>query len=180
MARDVAVQGAVGRLVDEICLNRPFTGLGEAAFLSLVWTWQMVEEVGRTFFPRFGITGAQFNVLMILADFHGRAFRQHELAEILVVNRASIGSVLERMERDGWIERTPDPADKRAILVSVAPAGEAKLAEVRAPYYRLLSEIFSREDEQDLRAMILFCDRLRAGIARLEPRASAAARRRRK
>ena len=180
MARNDAVEEAVGRLVDEICLNRPFTGLPEAAFLSLVWTWQSVEGVGREFFPRFGITGAQFNVLMILADFHGRAFRQHELAEILVVNRASVGAVLERMERDGWIERTPDPADRRAMLVALAPAGEAKLAEVRAPYYRLMSEIFRQEDERDLRAMILFCDRLRAGIARLEPRAAAAARRRRK
>src|SRR5688572_31626340 len=139
MPRNDPVQDAVTRLVDEICLNRPFAGLAEASFLSLVWTWQMLEEVGRSFFPRFGITGAQFNVLMILADFHGRAFRQAELAEILVVNRASIGSVLERMERDGWIERTPDPADKRATLVTLAPAGEAKLAQVRAPYYRLLT-----------------------------------------
>jgi DNA-binding MarR family transcriptional regulator len=180
MPRNDPVQDAVSRLVDEICLNRPFTGLAEASFLSLVWTWQMLEEVGRSFFPRFGITGAQFNVLMILADFHGRAFRQAELAEILVVNRASIGSVLERMERDGWIERTPDPADKRATLVTLAPAGKAKLDEVRAPYYRLLGEIFAQEDERDLRAVILFCDRLRSGIARLEPQAAVAARRRRK
>ena len=180
MTRDAAVQEAVGRLVEEICLNRPFTGLAEAAFLSLAWTWQMLEEVGRNFFPRYGITGAQFNVLMILADFHGRALRQHELGEILVVNRASIGSVLERMERSGWVERTPDPSDRRATLVAIAPAGKAKLAEVRAPYYRLLSDLFSREGEDDLRATILFCDRLRSGIACLEPRATAAARRRRK
>jgi DNA-binding MarR family transcriptional regulator len=180
MSRGDAVQEAVGRLVDEICLNRPFTGLPEAAFLSLVWTWQAVEEAGRAFFPRFGLTGAQFNVLMILADFHGRAFRQHELAEILVVNRASIGSVLGRMERDGWVERTPDPADRRAMLVALTDAGEAKLAQVRPQYYRLLGEIFREEGDGDLRAMILFCDRLRAGIARLEPQAAVAARRRRK
>jgi DNA-binding MarR family transcriptional regulator len=180
MPRDDAVKDAVDRLVEEICLNRPFAGLAEASFLSLVWTWQMLEESGRSFFPRFGITGAQFNVLMILSDFHGRAFRQHELAEILVVNRASIGSVLERMERDGWVERTPDPADKRAMLVTLTTAGEAKLAEVRAPYYQLMAEIFREEDEDDLRAMILFCDRLRAGIGRLAPQAAVAARRRRK
>jgi DNA-binding MarR family transcriptional regulator len=180
MARPEGVDEALARLVDEICLNRPFTGLGEAAFLSLAWTWQKVESVGRAFFPRFGITGAQFNVLMILADFHGRAFRQHELAEILVVNRASIGSVLERMERDGWIERTPDPADRRAMLVSLGPAGEAKLAEVRAPYYRLMARILHEEDDRDLRAMILFCDRMRSGIERLEPRIGLSARRRSK
>ena len=180
MPREDAVKDAVDRLVEEICLNRPFTGLAEASFLSMVWTWQALEEAGRAFFPRFAITGAQFNVLMILADFHGRAFRQHELAEILVVNRASIGSVLERMERDGWVERTPDPADKRAMLVTLTPRGEAKLAEVKQPYYRLLGEIFREEDERDLSAMILFCDRRRAGIARLQPGAAVAKRRGRK
>ncbi len=172
MSRSDPVPDAVERLVDEICLNRPFTGLSEAAFLAFAWTWQRLEEVGRTFFPRFGITGAQFNVLMILADFHGRAFHQSELAEILVVNRASIGSVLERMERGGWIERTPDPGDRRAMLVGLTSKGEAKLAQVRTHYYRLLEEIFQEEGERDLRSMILFCDRLRAGIARLAPQAA--------
>ena len=170
MSRDAAVQEAVGRLVDEICLNRPFTGLGEAAFLSLVWTWQMVEEVGRTFFPRFGITGAQFNVLMILADFHGRAFRQHELAEILVVNRASVGNVLDRMHRAGWIRRSPDPQDRRAVLVSLAPAGRRKLKEVKGPYYRLLDDVFGAEGARELRAAIVFFHRLRTRVARAESR----------
>ena len=52
--------GAVERLKGEIALNRPFRGTAEAAFLAMVWTWQCLEAVGRTFFPRYGITGAQF------------------------------------------------------------------------------------------------------------------------
>lgn len=173
MAKTDAVDEALSRLVGEISLNREFTGLHEAAFLSMVWTWQRLEQAGRAFFPRFAITETQFNVLMILADYGERAFRQHELAEILVVNRASAGSVIERMERNGWLERSPDPADRRAMLVSLSRAGKAKLEEVRAPYYRLLGELFKQEDESDLRAMIVFCDRLRRGVDRVEAKARA-------
>jgi DNA-binding MarR family transcriptional regulator len=129
-----AAAAALSALSEEISLNRDFTGLHEAAFLSLAWTWQRLEQLGRMFFPRYGITGAQFNVLMILHDYHGRAFRQHELAEILVVNRASAGTVLDRMHRSGWIERAPDPQDRRAVLVSLADAGRRKLKEVKGPY----------------------------------------------
>ena len=172
------VDAALERLVGEISLNRGFAGLHEAAFLSLVWTWQRLEQAGRAFFPRFGITDVQFNVLMILDDYRRRSFRQHELAEILVVNRASAGSVLERMERNGWIERTPDPGDRRALRVSLAKAGKVKLEEVRAPYYRLLAQIFEAEDEADLRGLIVFCDRLRSGLDRVAAQGAAAGARR--
>jgi DNA-binding MarR family transcriptional regulator len=166
MRTDDAAAAALSSLAEELSLNREFTGLHEAAFLSLAWTWQRLEQLGRAFFPRYGITGAQFNVLMILMDYHGRAFRQHELAEILVVNRASAGNVLDRMHRAGWIARSRDPQDRRAILVSLAAPGRKKLAEVKAPYYRLLAEVFGSEEARDLRAAIVFFDRLRVRAAR--------------
>ena len=159
-----SLEKALSRLVGEISLNRPFTGLPEAAFLSLVWSWQRLEQAGRTFFPQFGITDSQFNVLMILDDYRGKAFRQHELAEILVVNRATAGGVIERMERSGWIERVPDPEDRRALRVSITRAGKAKLEEVRAPYYKLLGSLFDGESERDLKGLIHFCDRLRTRL----------------
>jgi len=162
------LDSALTTLAREISLNRSFASLKEAALLSLVWTYQRLEQAGRAFFPPFGITEAQFNVLMILDDYRDRTFRQHELAEILVVNRASAGSVLERMERNGWIARAPDPEDRRAMRISMTRAGSTKLEEVRGPYYRLMSRIFKQEDERDLRNLVLFCDRLRRGLARVE------------
>src|SRR4030081_1881686 len=93
----VRIQALVSRLKSEIALNREFTGLAEAAFLSLVWTWQRLEKLGLRFFPAYGITDVQFNVLMILWDYRDREppLCQAELAELLVVNRASVGSVLD-------------------------------------------------------------------------------------
>ena len=169
MSRPKPINRAVERLHAEIALNRPFESLGEAALLSITWTWQRLEQLGREFFPRFGITEAQFNVLMILHDHHERAFRQHELADILVVNRASIGSVLERLEREGLVARTQDPGDRRAMRVSLTAAGKRKLEEVRGPYYRLMAQLFRGHDERDLRQLILACDRLRAGAAAVSP-----------
>lgn len=165
------VGAAVKRLKEEIALNREFTGLPEASFLSLVWTWQRIERTGRLFFPQFGITDVQFNVLMILWDYRHRALRQHELADILVVNRASAGGVLERMERSGWIERVPDPMDRRARQVRLAAPGVAKLEEVRGPYYRLLASVYRDEDEAALRAQLLFFDTIRARLDAAEARA---------
>jgi len=162
------VRAALARLKSEIALNREFTGLHEAAFLSLVWTWDRLERMGRLFFAEYGITDAQFNALMILWDYRDRTLRQHELAELLVVNRASMGGVLERMERNGWIVRTVDPDDRRAQQVTLTGSGIAKLKEIRAPYYRLLSQIFRETRPDELYGPILFFDRLRSRVADVE------------
>ena len=155
---------AIVRLKAEIALNREFRGEGEAAFLAMVWTWQRLEALGRAFFPRHGITDVQFNVLMILWDYRDRALRQHELAELLVVNRASAGGVVARMERARWIARSVDEVDTRARRLRLTPAGIAKLQEVRGPYYRLLSRIFLDSDGKALRDQVAFLDTVRTRI----------------
>jgi DNA-binding MarR family transcriptional regulator len=158
------VRDALSRLKAEIALNRDFTGLQEAAFLALVWTFDRLDELGRIFFAGYGITSAQFNALMILWDYRDRTMRQHQLAELLVVNRASMGGVLERMERNGWIIRTIDPEDRRAQRVTLSAAGIAKLNEVRDPYYRLLSQVLRDGPKERMYEPIMFFDRMRPRI----------------
>lgn len=161
-------QAAVGRLKAELVLNRDFHGTHEAAFLAMAWTWQRLEAMGRQFFGAYEITDVQFNVLMILHDHADKHFRQHELADIMVVNRASIGGVLERMESRGWIAREVDAEDRRAQRVRLTKAGEAKLREVRAPYYQQLARLFDGHDEAALHRHIAFCDTLRRRIQSIE------------
>jgi DNA-binding MarR family transcriptional regulator len=38
---------------------------------------------------------------------------QTELADMLEIDRASAGRMIDRMERNGWVERRPDRADRR-------------------------------------------------------------------
>jgi DNA-binding MarR family transcriptional regulator len=42
----------------------------------------------------------------------------------------TLARTLERMEGDGWIERRPDPADRRARCLFLRPPGMALLQEV--------------------------------------------------
>lgn len=167
MHTKVQAGAAAGRLAAEIALNRPFRGDGEVAFLALVWTWERLEALARDFFPRHGITAAQFNALMILWDYRDRPLRQHELAELLVVNRATAGGVIARMERAGWIDRVVDPADSRARLVRISPAGIAKLKAVRGPYYRVIARLFPKAEAGAMRSHVEYLQRLRDRVAAL-------------
>lgn len=54
-----------------------------------------------------------------------------EIAEIERVKRPTITRTLGCLEREGLIDRSPDPADKRSALVSVNAAGRERLRRLR-------------------------------------------------
>src|SRR5215813_1486296 len=54
-----------------------------------------------------------------------------ELAELERVKRPTVTRTLGCLEREGLVERTPDPADGRSSLVSVNAAGRERLRRLR-------------------------------------------------
>ncbi len=54
-----------------------------------------------------------------------------ELAELERVQRPTVTRTLGCLDREGLIERTPDPADGRSALVSINAAGRERLRRLR-------------------------------------------------
>jgi DNA-binding MarR family transcriptional regulator len=53
----------------------------------------------------------------------GSALPQKELARLAAVEQPTMANTLSRMERDGLITGTPDPADRRSTLMRLTPLG---------------------------------------------------------
>ncbi|MEM7056970.1 MAG: MarR family transcriptional regulator [Pseudomonadota bacterium] len=62
-----------------------------------------------------GLTRAQWRVLVHLAGREG--LNQSGLADILELDTVTLGRHIDNLERDGWLERRPDPSDRRAWLL---------------------------------------------------------------
>jgi DNA-binding MarR family transcriptional regulator len=62
-----------------------------------------------------GLTRSQWWVLNHLYFHEG--ITQSELAELLDVEKPTLGRLLDRLEGKGWLERRPDPCDRRAKRV---------------------------------------------------------------
>ena len=78
--------------------------------------------------PQLGMTFTQCKVLVFLSRNEGTT--QAKLAEASDTEPMTLVRVLDRMERDGWIERRPDPADRRAYRLHLKPASAQVLAEI--------------------------------------------------
>jgi len=71
------------------------------------------------------ITPAQARVFQRIAP---GGSRTTDLAEQAGVTKQTAGFLVEQLERQGYVERVPDPADGRARLVRVAPRGVESVA----------------------------------------------------
>lgn len=110
-----------------------------------------------------GLSRAKWSVLAHLRRKNGA--RQSELAALLEVQPITLGRLLDRMEKDGWVERRDDPADRRAKCIfltdKVAPVldqMQALARETRAEAQQGLSE----EERAQFLATLL---RIRANLA---------------
>jgi MarR family transcriptional regulator for hemolysin len=77
-----------------------------------------------------GLTRAQWQVLAHLARNEG--IRQVGLADLLDVEPITLCRILDRMEEGGWVERRPDPTDRRARLLFMTDKARPILAKMRA------------------------------------------------
>ena len=78
----------------------------------------------------FGLSFGDFDVLNTLRRQGGHeGANPRDLARSSLITSGAMTSRLDRLERAALIERRPDPADRRAVLVHLTEEGE-RLAEV--------------------------------------------------
>ncbi len=75
-----------------------------------------------------GLNLSQASSLAYVAEFG--PISQTELAQSMGIGRAATGTVVDGLEGLGYVERQPDPQDRRVWLVAVTAGGKEVAAEV--------------------------------------------------
>jgi DNA-binding MarR family transcriptional regulator len=76
-----------------------------------------------------GISHFEYQVLAGLSESPGHTLRMSTLAVLADGSLSRLSQVVSRLERQGWVCRSPDPADGRYTLASLTPAGLEKVAQ---------------------------------------------------
>jgi DNA-binding MarR family transcriptional regulator len=98
----------------------------------------------------YGITSPQWAAIRALHECPG--VEQAKLAELIAYDRSTIGTMVDRLEAKGLVERSADAADRRLKRLNLTPAGHVlfeKLHErVRAVSTRFVAPLSKSETEQ--------------------------------
>ncbi len=99
----------------------------------------------------FGVKQVVATALAVI-DGADRALTPSEIGERILLPSASITSTLDHLERQRWIQRVPNPNDRRSLLIEITEEGRATadqlLPGIRQLERRALSTLTARERTQ--------------------------------
>lgn len=78
-----------------------------------------------------GLTWSLFQLLSLLNS-SPSPVHQAQIAQELGITPATLSEALDAASRKGWIERTPEPSDRRKKSIALTPKAESALAQVLA------------------------------------------------
>lgn len=96
---------------------------GMAMVTSLVRAQQLVLERIDGVLRPLGLSFARYEVLRLLAFSRAGAMPMTRLGSLLQVHPTSVTSAVDRLERQGHVERVRDRDDKRIVRASITASG---------------------------------------------------------
>lgn len=88
----------------------------------------LLSRVEDTLKP-YGLTFAAYEALRLLAFSRRGSLPMGKMGERLMVHPASVTNAITRLEHRGLVERRLSPADRRVVLATITPAGQALVRE---------------------------------------------------
>jgi MarR family transcriptional regulator, transcriptional regulator for hemolysin len=129
-----------------------------------------VARLMRTVYDRrvrgLGLTRSQWWVLNHL--YRNPGLTQSELAEILEVEKPTLGRLLDRLEAKGWVRREHDARDRRAWRVHLTKAAEPQMQVLRKRAGELMRDALSGLSAAERERLIDTLLAVKANLQRLE------------
>jgi DNA-binding MarR family transcriptional regulator len=96
----------------------------------------------QTTLPRFDVMAALYR--------RRDGVTMSELSRMLLVSNGNATAVVDRLEADGLVRRTPSDSDRRTVHVALTPAGLAQFEGLAAEHEAEVSRIFAALSEAEL------------------------------
>ncbi|MEX5721238.1 MarR family winged helix-turn-helix transcriptional regulator [Geodermatophilus maliterrae] len=127
----MAERDGVDAIVEQWAVERPDLDTAAMAVFGRVYrVARLVGDAQERCYARFGLTRADFDVLATLRRAGTpEGLSPGRLTAALMLSSGGMTSRLDRLERAGHLVRTPDPTDRRALLVRLTDSGRALVDE---------------------------------------------------
>jgi MarR family 2-MHQ and catechol resistance regulon transcriptional repressor len=150
-------------LKEELGLKSDFVLTAHEAILNIYYTASIMKKRADDFFKQFGLTDVQFNLMELLHYQSGKegGLSQAQLSDMMLVNRANITSLIDRMEKAGLVARTAHSNDRRFNIVTLTAKGAKLFTKVEPIYLEQVKKVMSSLYEPELKKLIGMLEKVR-------------------
>lgn len=111
---------------------------------ALLFTTAVLRALDEALVVANGISVKEFDVLITLFNAPDSRLRMTELAERAILTPSGLSHLVTRLERDGLVARSVDPADRRSFFATLTRAGHRRLRGSRPTHNEVIRAHLTR------------------------------------
>jgi DNA-binding MarR family transcriptional regulator len=133
----------MGEILKKRLKQEKFSSVEQEVVLNLLVAANYLHSKLDTICASFRITLAQFNVLRILKGAHPNGYPRHEIIRRMVEPSPDVTRLIDRLIREGFVERFYSAKDRRLSLARITKKGINLLTKINPEMNKFISEYSS-------------------------------------
>jgi DNA-binding MarR family transcriptional regulator len=152
-------------ILERFCINTGKENFRETAVYALACAYSHIEKEISDYLRPYNLTPAKFNAMMVIKH-AGKEFglSQIDIGRRLIVTASNMTRLLDKLEKEGYIERFSREGDRRVNLIKISKKGSDILNRVWPGYHGKILDIANSMDKEDLKEisqlLVKWCDKL--------------------
>jgi len=140
-------------LQQELRMTRKFSSPEEELNLNLQRTVGLLSRPMLRYVKAHGLSPAQYNILRILRGQADGRLPCRQIGLRMVTREPDVTRLLDRLEKDGLVDRVRSDTDRRVVLISITAAARKLLAELDEPMRQIHRDSLGHLTRAEIREM---------------------------
>jgi len=151
-------------LKEELGLKQTIETVEHECLLNVLYTATMIYKASYIYFRQYGLTDAQFNVLIQLQYEKQQGLSQADLGRRLVVNKADMTGIIDRLEKAGLVGRENHPKDRRINIIKITRKGRDIVNKLEPGYFTGVKKLMSGISKYGMKVIIKDMEKIRENV----------------
>jgi DNA-binding MarR family transcriptional regulator len=151
-------------LKEELRLDQTIATMEHECLLNIFYAATMLYKASYIYFRQYGITDAQFNVLIQLQYEKQQGLSQADLGRRLVVNKADMTGIIDRLEKAGLVGREDHPKDRRINIIKITRKGRDIVNRLEPGYFTGVKKVMSGISQNDMKTIMKGMEKIRENV----------------
>jgi len=113
----------------------------ERVMMGIVRAAENFKRTQSIIFKRYGLSFPQYNILRVLEASKNGQNKISVVGKIMLTPGANMTGLAKRMEKNGFLERKPDPGDERVTMLAITRKGRTMLSEIENEKNEVIDQI---------------------------------------
>jgi DNA-binding MarR family transcriptional regulator len=147
--------------------NVSHSALADRALSQLMLASLMMADDMDKGLAKRGLTRTRAKALWEIA--HRTPVTQRDLAEALKVSPRNVTTLVDALEKDGFVLRKDHPTDRRAVVLDLSEKGSRAVSKMKREAHRFAQDLFGNLEPEALRNFLVALDHVTKTLERLIP-----------